>query len=152
KSVQKTRLSSEKNLARAARELNEALALPERLAEGLRALAAAMVRMQERQQAALEPLATFAGQVQTRMVRLGEHMQAYSELGKAAGEVTARLQAGAADPAETLAEVKKRLDAIADGARGLFEAAHSDDFPEVAREADALRQRVTSLRRRLEAN
>src|SRR5882724_6695637 len=60
KSVRKLRLSSEKTITRAAKELSEALALRDGLAEGLQALAASMARMQARQSAALEPLAAFA--------------------------------------------------------------------------------------------
>src|SRR4051794_9951052 len=77
RSVRKIRLHSEKNLGRAAKELNEALALPERLAEGLRGLAGAMERMQQRQLAALEPLATCATEIQQRVQRLETHMAAF---------------------------------------------------------------------------
>jgi hypothetical protein len=49
-----------------------------------------------------------------------------------------------------LEEADARLTKISEGARALFDAAHADDFPEVAREADALKQRVAALRRRLE--
>jgi len=41
------------------------------------------------------------------------------------------------------------LQDLADGARALFEAARDDDFPEIAREADVLKQRMASLRNRL---
>ncbi len=151
RSIRKIRLDSDRNIGRAAKELNEAMAVPEQLAVGLRGMAEAMVRMQERQQAALEPLAATAAAIQERMKRLGEHMQAYAELGKAAGEVTATLQA--ADEAKTsLVEVKSQLTRIADGARSLLESARSDDFPDVAREADSLRQRILAVRRRLEGD
>src|SRR5205814_2889543 len=69
------RLDTEKNISRAAKELNEALGLPERLTEGLRGLAAAMTEMQERQKAALEPLGECAANVESRTRRLGEHMR-----------------------------------------------------------------------------
>ena len=152
RSVRKIRLNSEKNLARAAKELNEVLALPARLAEGLQALAAAMAGMQARQQAALEPLAAFADDIQRRMQRLAEHMQAFAALGTLAGEVTALIQAsdGEAERTALLARVDGKLEELARGARSLFEAAHGDDFPEVAREADALKQRAAALRRKLD--
>src|SRR5262249_30372261 len=71
RSVRKIHLDSEKSISRAAKELNEALTLPDRLAAGLRGLAAAMERMQARQQAALEPLAARATDIQQRIQRLG---------------------------------------------------------------------------------
>jgi chromosome segregation ATPase len=150
KAVRKIRLNSEKNIARASKELSETLAFPERLAQGLQQLAAAMARMQERQQAALEPLAAFATEIQARMQRLAEHMQAYAALGKAAGDVTALLQSERAANGALSAEVDAQLSKISEGARVLFDAAHADDFPEVSREADSLKQRVSALRKRLE--
>ena len=151
RSVQKIRLSSEKNILRANKELSEAVALPERLAQGLQAFAGAMARMQARQQAALEPLALFATEIQRRMQRLNEHMQAFAALGTAAGEVTALLQSGDPERSAVFADVDARLLEISEGARALFDAAHADDFPDVAREADALKQRVSALKKRLES-
>jgi hypothetical protein len=48
-----------------------------------------------------------------------------------------------------LAETDRRLQEIADAARALFEAARDDDFPEIAEQADVLKQRMTALRKRL---
>jgi len=149
RSTRKIPLTSEKSIARAAKELGQALTLPDRLAAGLQALAAAMATMQTRQQAALEPLAAFATEIQRRHARLQEHMQAFAALGAAAAEVTLRIQTGEGERAEVLADVDGRLAVIAEDARALFDAAHEEDFPEVAREADALKQRAAALRRRL---
>ena len=150
RAARKIPLTSEKNIARAAKELELALTLPERLASGLQALASAMAAMQERQQAALQPLAAFASEIQQRHQRLREHMQAFAGLGNAAAEVTARIQAGEGGRAAVLSDVDAQLAQIAADARALFDAAHADDFPEVTREADALKQRAASLRRRLD--
>jgi chromosome segregation ATPase len=149
KGAQKTRLDTEKNIARAAKELGEALELPERLARGLVALGTALKRMQERQQAALEPLAARANEIQARQIKLDEHVQAFAELGRATAEAAAALHAER-PAAVMLDELKTGLAKIADEAKRLFDAARSDDFPDVAREADALAKRVTHLRRRLE--
>jgi hypothetical protein len=148
RAARKARLDSEKNIAKAAGELNEAVAMPGRLAERLQALSVAMARMQERQQAALEPLAAFAAEIQRRTLRLSQHMEAFAILGTTAGQVSAALAEGGADPAAR-ASVEARLQDLADGARALFEAARDDDFPEIAREADVLKQRMAALRKRL---
>jgi hypothetical protein len=150
RAARKIPLTSEKNIARAARELEEALTLPDRLAAGLQALASAMATMQARQQAALEPLSAFASEIQRRHQRLAEHMQAFAALGTAAAEVTARIQGGEGERAAILSDVDAQLKKISDDARALFDVAHAEDFPELAREADALKQRAASLRRRLE--
>ena len=48
-----------------------------------------------------------------------------------------------------LDDVKARLGTIVERAKALFEKARADDFPDVGREADALKQRIASVRRRL---
>ena len=150
RAARKIPLTSEKNIARASKELAEAISLPDRLAAGLQALASAMATMQARQQAALEPLAAFASEIQQRHQRLLQHMQAYAALGTAAAEVTARIQAGDGERAAVVSDVDAQLGRIADNARALFELTRAEDFPELAREADALKQRATALRRRLD--
>jgi hypothetical protein len=148
KSARKIRLTSGKNLSRAAAELNETLALPERLAQRLQDVAQALARMQERQQAAIEPLTTFAVEVQRRTQLLGEQMQRFDALGKAAGEINAELAASQGDRA-AVARAQARLLEISDAARALFEAARAADFPEIAREADVFKQRMAALHARL---
>ena len=149
RSARKLPLSTEKNIARAAKDLSQALELQERLSEKLRELATAMAGMQIRQQAAITPLAEFAIQIQQRMQRLEHHLQAYAALGKSAGEVTALLQASEGDRAAVLEQLHARLSELEQGARTLMDAARADDFPDVVREADTLKQRVLSLRKRL---
>ncbi|HKO53092.1 MAG TPA: hypothetical protein VJV79_35525 [Polyangiaceae bacterium] len=151
RTARKIPLNSEKSIARAAKELQEALTLPDRLAAGLQALASAMAGMQARQQAALEPLARFASEIARRHQRLAEHMQAFAALGTLAAEVTTRIQTSGSERTAVLADVDAQLTKIADAARALFDLAHAEDFPDLAREADALKQRATALRRRLES-
>ena len=148
RATSKIPLNSEKNILRAADELRRAMGMPERISERLRSIAAALTRLQQRQDAALSPLASLAAEIEARSKRLGAHMERFAELGRAAGEVSAEL--GQDGPERTtLATAEARLKEIADGARALFEAARDDDFPEIAREADVLKQRLTSLRKRL---
>jgi chromosome segregation ATPase len=149
RTVRKHRLDSEKNIVRAAKDLNEVLKLPEALSAGLVALGTAMQQMQQRQQVALEPLAAYAKELQQRRDRLQTHMVAYAALGQAAADIATLLQAGA-DQSATLTDAQARLDTIAEGARALCEAGRADDFPDVVRDADALKQRASALRRRLD--
>jgi hypothetical protein len=146
--ARKARLDSEKTITKAAAELNAAVAIPVRLAERLQELGEAMARMQARQQAALEPLTAFAAEIQRRMGQLGQHMDAFAALGKRAGDVNEQVASGPAD-ASARAVTDASLREIQEGARALFEAARDDDFPEIAREADVLKQRMAALRNRL---
>lgn len=163
--ARRIRLNTEKSIARAARELQETMEQQERLANGLRAFGEAMVRMQERQQAALEPLGARAAEIQDRMTRLSEHMQRFGALGIQASEVAKLLQAlpsvqaesgeggtGSVHPAaqtSALIDVDERFTALVEQAKSLAESARVEDFPEIFREADALKQKIHSMRGRL---
>jgi hypothetical protein len=151
RSVQKIRLDSEKNLARAMKELNQALKLPEELGAGLLALGKAMQGMQERQQAALAPLSEFANEIQRRMGQLEAHRDTIAALGQAASDITDLLRKDGAGAA-VLEDARGKLGVIVEGARTLLDAARADGFPDIARDADSLRQQVAALRRRLDAD
>lgn len=158
------KLGTEKSIGRAARELQQALEQQERLAVELRRFAEAMVEMQTRQQAALEPLSSRALEIQSRMTRLMEHMQRFGALGTEASEtanalreVTAPSEGAVEMPgaspatrqAAALIGVDERFRTLLDEARSLADSAEQEEFPDIAREADALRQRLQSMRGRL---
>ena len=148
RSVRRIRLDSEENLARAAEALKQLLALPERLGESLKLLSVALANLQARQQATLEPLAAFAQELRARQDLFATHMHAFADLGRAGGELGVTL-GKAEDRDVALAEAGTRLQQIADRARALAEAARADDFPELAEQADVLKQRLTAARKRL---
>ncbi len=65
--------------------------------------------MQGRQQAALEPLSEFASQIQARLARLEEHMQAFAELGQAASRLSALLKTGPEGGAALIRDANAQL-------------------------------------------
>ncbi len=150
-------LSSEKNLARAARGLQQALEQQERLAGELRALGAAMLGMQTRQEAAMLPLQTRALELQARMARHSEHMERFGALGSIAKDVldvlieisSSGADAPGAHGAALLLDADERVRNLVEEIRSMTEAAKADDFPEIAREAHALQQRLQAARDRL---
>ena len=153
-SVGKMRLHTEKSIARAARELASALEQPEQLAEGLKQLAQAMAATQLRQQAALSSLAPVAERLQQKSARFGEYMQRFAALGEQARETTELMKAALRDGKTSgdgalREDVELRLEGLMNGAKSLADSAEEDDFTEIARDADALRQRIQSLRGRL---
>ncbi len=151
------KLSSEKNVVRAARGLQQALEQQERLAEELRAFGQAMLGMQARQEAAMVPLQARAAEIQSRMTRHSEHMQRFGALGLKAKEAVGALlelsSSGADDRgaqgAALAINADEQVRGLVDEARALAEAAQADEFPEIAREAHALEQRVRAMRERL---
>jgi DNA repair ATPase RecN len=146
--VCKLRTDSDKNIARAGRELNEALKAPERLSHGLVAFSEAMQSLQQRQQTALEPLLAFATELQRRATRLQELKQVYSALGGSASELHATLQ-GNDDPKAALSAAAGRLSEICEQAAALNESASEEGFMDLSRDADAIRQSAIALRKRL---
>jgi Mg2+ and Co2+ transporter CorA len=155
------KLGTEKNIGRAARELQQTMAQQERLAAELHRFAEAMVEMQTRQQAALEPLSARALEIQARLARLSEHMQRFGELGVQASETANVLRDVSTSPAEAagasrgglqvaaLIGVDERFRTLLDDARRLAQSAEQEEFPDIAREAEALRQRLQAMRGRL---
>jgi hypothetical protein len=157
RSARNISLSSEKNLARAARGLQQALEQQERLANELRALGQAMLGMQTRQEAAMLPLQERALELQARMEVHAQHVERFGALGTKAREVldvlvnisTSGADAPGARGAALLLDADERVRNLVDEVRAMTEAAKSDDFPEIAREAHALQQRLQAARERL---
>ncbi|HTV20969.1 MAG TPA: hypothetical protein VMG12_19925 [Polyangiaceae bacterium] len=157
RSARNVTLSSEKNLARAARGLEQALEQQERLANELRGLGQAMQGMQARQEAAMTSLQKRALELQARMARHSEHMERFAALGSKAKEVVAALvdisnvgaDAPGAQAASLLLDADQRIRDLVDEIRTMTEAAKADEFPEIAREAHSLEQRLTAARDRL---
>jgi chromosome segregation ATPase len=151
RALQKTKLQTEKNINRAARELQEALGQQESLAVSLRALGQAMVRMQERQQAAVNALSERATEIQTRRMRLSEHMIRYATLGSKAAELLEAMSAALGQPTQSqaVAEANAKLDAVVEEAAALSREARDEDFTEVAHEADVLKQKFQAIRTQL---
>jgi hypothetical protein len=157
RSARNVKLSSEKNLARAARGLQQALEQQERLAQELRALGLAMSGMQSRQEAAMTPLHARALELQSRMQRHSEHMERFAALGAKAKAVVAALvetssagaEATGAEGAAVLLDADQQIRDLADETRAMSLAAKADEFPEIASEAHALEQRLKAARDRL---
>ena len=151
--LHKTKLQNEKHIARAQRELTEALEQQDALATSLRALGAAMANMQERQQAAVTALAARAQEIQARQARLGELMLRYAAL----GAKTAELLQGISDSLEAtdriaaLGKANGLLEPIVEEATALAKTAREEDFTDVAHEADVLKQKLQQIRVQLGA-
>ncbi|MEO8183576.1 MAG: hypothetical protein ABI895_32490, partial [Deltaproteobacteria bacterium] len=157
----RAKLNTEKNITRAARDLQEAMAQQERLARELRVFGEGMTQMQLRQQSAMNALGEQALELQQRVASLSEHMQRFQALGVKANEVARALRdlaPGAPSEANgssseahavTPLDIDARFRALLDETKGLVESARAADFPEVASESDALKQRLLAVGSRL---
>jgi len=99
-----------------------------------------------------------AGRVQTRAQELANFVERFAALGQQARELNEPVRAvvtrkdEGAPPAELLAalgEVLARTESLVSQADGLAKDARESDWPEVAREADSLKQQMQSARNRL---
>ncbi len=146
--LEKTKLQSEKNIGRAQRELQEALAQQEQLANSLRTLGAAMAKMQERQLAAVSALSSRAQEIQARRTQLSELMLRYAALGAKAAEllqaVSTTLEAN--DKATAVATAQEQITPIIEEATALAKTARDEDFVDVAHEADVLKQKFQAIK------
>jgi DNA repair exonuclease SbcCD ATPase subunit len=151
------KLSSEKNIARAGRSLQQAIEQQERLAQELRAFGQAIQGMQARQEVAMAPLGARATELESRMLRLGEHVQRFSALGlraketaEALSEISESTPAGHnPEGASLLIDADERVRGLLEEANAMAHAAETDEFTDIARESHALGERIQAMRKRL---
>jgi chromosome segregation ATPase len=159
-SLKRAPLTSQKAIERAAQTVSEAAACQGRLGELLRALVQAIEEARLRQEASAVSINERGDEIRARGERLGELLTSYSELGEEARGINAAAQEAAAlqsrEDEESvhatharLAAVDDRMAHLADRAHDLQRAAEADDFPEVARQAESMRQQMLSVRNRM---
>ena len=151
-------LSSEKALSRAGTMLSEAGTIHERLGGTLAKLIAAVEGTGVRQHAALERVLAESQRVKTRHDEYRALMERFAALGLRAKEVngpvaavSAQKEAGASpdDLLHALNVVEELTDGVVQDAEAVAQAAKDGDWPEVARDAHALRQSMQSARNKV---
>ena len=151
-------LDSEKSLARGARALEEATARQPRIQEKLRALVGEIEAARIQQQKNLDTLVEVSRALEGRATQYGELMDRFAALGesaKAVNQLTTALSGrrteGAPDGEllEGLQLLETRMNTVVDAADGLAQDAERDGWPEIARQADSVRQQVRSAKNKL---
>lgn len=159
--VLRTPLDSEKNLERASKALREVAESDERLVAQLQKLVAAVGGVRDRQQEHARGVNARAEQLQARTQAFQELLQRYAGLGRSAAELNAvvqdiaarRQKATSAEDNRALAgsldALLERMGQVAEEAQGLATAATEQDFADIARQADSLRQQLLSARNKM---
>jgi hypothetical protein len=158
--AQKIPITSEKNLERAARAVQDAAASQERVAAHVRALFEAITTAREAQEASALALAKHAEHMATRATELGELLQKFAELGVEAKALNAMMQEAAgykkdpyaADDGEAkkrIEQVYARMEQVAQNAQALAELAGAKGIEDVARQADSVRQQIHAAKNKL---
>ena len=159
--VLRTPLDSEKNLERASKALREVAESDERLVAQLQKLVAAVGGIRDRQQEHARGVNARAEELQARTQAFQELLQRYAGLGRSAAELNAvvqdiaarRQKATSAEDNRALAgsldALLERMGQVAEEAQGLATAATEQDFSDIARQADSLRQQLLSARNKM---
>lgn len=155
-------LSSEKQLERAAKMLTDLGECEERLHGHVMSLAKQLTGVRDRQQVHAKAVTDRAQVLQQRTVVFQELMQQFAALGQSAAELNGRVQrvaalrqAGASqedtqrEVLGLIAELQVRMGDVAGEAQALTDAANEKDFPDIARQADSLRQQLLSARNKM---
>lgn len=157
----KVQLNSEKNLARAARAINEAAASQERIASALGVLVKHINAAQVRQQTTSEQVFARAKEIQERTREFEALMKELIAVGEEAGAITSELQRftehgvgeqnGKQSLKPLLSEVQERMTTAAARAQDVERRAREGGMHEVVRHADSLRQQIEAARAKLAA-
>jgi hypothetical protein len=156
--LERSSISSEKTLRRSGTMLAEAGRLHEQLATGLAGLGAAIIAMQQRQEELLARVLVETQRVESRNAEYQDLMRQFAaivertrDVNGPVGEVVAQKEAGASPEGllDALGNVDQLAAGVARDAESLATSARAGDWPEVARDAQALRQTVESARNKL---
>jgi cytochrome c556 len=158
----KAPLNSEKSLERASKLLRDVAEQDQQLNASVSALVAAVTATRDRQQTQAESVNARAQELQQRAETFKTLLERYGALGQSAAELNQRMQEFAAQrnksqgTGEQNAELIGILDAlndrmgqVADEAQAVTGLAEEQDFTDIGRQADSLRQQLLSARNKL---
>jgi chromosome segregation ATPase len=152
------RMNSQKTLSRTAAVLTESVNARTRIEEGVRRLVAEIGEAQKRQESSVHVLVEVAAELERRTKDRETLLARFATLGTSAARVNTmaadlanRRQEGA--PATELLEllrgIQGEMSSVALEADALTEAAEKDGWPEIARQAEAVRQQVNAVKSKL---
>lgn len=151
-------LDGERSMSRTTKALSASVEQQARIETRLRALVEEIERARVRQQESTKALVDVAHEVERRAKSRDELLARFAALGESAGHVNSlavelgvRKNAGAADAEilERLASIQMEMAAVVGEAEVLFEAAKHETWPEIARQADGIRQQMLAAKNKL---
>ena len=157
----KAPLNSEKSLEKASKLLRDVAEQDRVLNETVSALVAAVAGARDRQQKNAEAVNEHAQYLEKRAETFKTLLERYGALGHSAAELNQRMQDFAAKRAEpqtaeksvevvnSLDGLSERMGQVADEAQEVVKLADEQDFTDIGRQADSLRQQILSARNKL---
>jgi uncharacterized protein YoxC len=158
---QKSPLNSEKSLERASKLLRDVAEQDRVLNESVSALVAAVAGARDRQQKNAEAVNEHAQYLEKRAETFKTLLERYGALGQSAAELNQRMQEFASKRAEaqtaeqnaelvgSLDALQERMGQVAEEAQAVVTLADEQDFTDIGRQADSLRQQILSARNKL---
>ncbi|MDB4970800.1 MAG: hypothetical protein JWN44_6489 [Myxococcales bacterium] len=150
-SAQRTPLTSERNLEKAAQAINQAAESQQRVHGHIQALIDAISAARQQHDITAETLVKTRDEVQARGERFQEQLGKFAALGKEAAEISSHVrQLGElkgkpnGEVVAQLADVQARMAQVVDGATALEKEADAEAMEDLARNCDSLRQQVQS--------
>lgn len=160
--LQKAPVNSQKALERCAKLLTDVAASDERLGGMVKELVAVISKVRERQHAQADAIHKRALYIQDRTEMFQKLMERYGELGKAAADLNQMAQgiqaeAKNANNAENngsfvqgLQQLQDSMTKLAEGAEILANISREQDFQDIARQSDSLRQQLLSTKNKVQ--
>lgn len=160
--LQKAPVNSQKSLERCAKLLTDVAASDERLGAMVKDLVAVISSVRERQHAQADAIHKRALYIQERTEMFQQLMTRYGELGKAAADLNQMAQgiqaeAKNANNAEQngtfvqgLQTLQDSMGKLAEGAEILTNVARDQDFQDISRNADSLRQQLLATKNKVQ--
>lgn len=155
-------LNSEKSLERASKLLRDVAEQDQQLNASVSALVAAVTAARDRQQTQAESVNARAQELQQRAETFKTLLERYGALGQSAAELNQRMQEFAAQRSKSQATgeqnaeligildaLDERMGQVADEAQAVTGLAEEQDFTDIGRQADSLRQQLLSARNKL---
>lgn len=157
--AQRLKLNSEQNLDRTQEKLAELGTVDEKLQPLVNGLMAAVTEMVQEQQTQAAAITARAEELQRRREVFRQLMSGYAAVGRATQELNSLVQAfignAKLDKDEqltedvTLAVIQESITQLIDSVKEVFKAARQNEFEDITRQADLLRQQLLSARNKL---
>jgi len=154
------RVTSEKQLGRAHRALEECAAAEQQLVQLLNAFAVALREAQARQEKAMNARASLYEDLEAKIKTREGLIERLGKLGNEARAVSTSLAAAVSDQTDgasrdrvlaSLAEAEQRTEPIVHEAEALFVAARDLEWLDIASDADSLKQQLGAARKKVHA-
>lgn len=149
--AQRTPLTSERNLEKAATAINQAAESQKRVHGHIQALIDAITEARQRHDVTAEALVKTRDEVQARGERYQAQLGRFATLGKEAADISSHVrQLGAlkgrpnGEVVAELAAVQERMAKVVDGATALGKEAEAENMDDLGRQCDSLKQQVQS--------